>query len=317
VDYVGGYEDTRDAFMLYATCTNFPLGTWGINQTDNNDQEKITDDDFDAMSYVLAHDFICKYRSENIILLQNCSTLEFLDALKSLRTRCSSKSSLVIFITTHVFTISKPGKEYKNEDTFMAFGNSVWGSPVDTAETCIPLNQFIAYANQIISKQKTIILNCAHLPKPPSALFKSPKTLYPPGILYSRLALECNCAVVGSCAIGTTLSDYKLLFPGERSIFESADPGAVLKKERNASAAGGRNKESGAFSVDNVYERLMIDWEREISKPRTVAPRPVQPGASWERVNKLSRISILMPSQEEVQHFLYRCEMILLLFYPC
>lgn len=218
-EYNPGLEDTRNEFFLLVTINTFPLGSWGAHSggarstTDLEDAVFNINDDHDAFAQLLGHDFICKYRPENMFHLKNCTTEDFLEALIEMRRKCSTRSSLVVYITTHVITVTGADKEHKKEDTYFAMHNSVWGTPADLVETTISFSNFAILINKIASKKKTIIINCCHFPKPLPTLFKSPKILYPPAKLYSRLATACQCVVIGSCAIGSSVAEYLQYFP--------------------------------------------------------------------------------------------------------
>lgn len=292
--------NTSGGHLVIATCNEFPLGKWG-------EVSEATNRDHDQINYLLSHELIGKFLPENVHLLKNPSTNEFKDTMSHLRKEVESSGFVVIVLATHVVKVVKGEKERPKEHSYFAFHNSVWGTPIEIAESCISLSAFCGLVNKIPCAQKTLILNYAHVAKPRMALFPSSKILYPPQDFLSKLCEQAKCAVVACCAIGTPAKEYlrhsayhlKELIPTEPATTGGA-----------AAAPSLRNRVFNAFHHTNkeLYNRMLVElmseWGIKPFPEVTKSPRPIKPVATWER--KDDDITIILPNQKEVR-YLHQC----------
>lgn len=288
--------NTSGGHLLIATCNEFPLGKWG-------EVSEATNRDHDQINYLLSHELIGKFPPENVHLLKNPSTNEFKDTLSHLRKEVESSGFVVIVLATHVVKVVKgEKKEHPKELSYFAFHNSVWGTPVEIAESCISLSAFCGLVNKIPCTQKTLILNYAHVAKPRMALFPSSKILYPPQDFLSKLCEQAKCAVIACCAIGTPAKEYlrhsayhiNELTPTQPTATGGAKAVPSLT-ERVFSAFHHTNKEL----YNRMLVELMSEWGIKPFPEITKSPRPIKPVATWER--KDDDIIIVLPNQKEVR----------------
>lgn len=167
-----------------------------------------TDNDHNLMESLLPHSFLCRFRPGNVTCLKNPSVSDVMNSLKQMKKLCRKEGFLFVYLSTHVLRLSNasksdssrknvkgksssrakvqsPSSQTKVENTFLAFQDSRWGKPAETIDSCCSLSKFIAALNGINTMNKTILLNCAHLPKP-KQYFAGAKTLYPPDDLFFR-----------------------------------------------------------------------------------------------------------------------------------
>lgn len=153
---------------------------------------------------VLSHDFICQLPIQNVMSLLNPTCDQLSTAFKRLRRVCKTKDHLLIYICTHVVTAFR-GEKNKKESGYLLMHDSTWGTTTDIANTSISLSTLILYLNSILSREKTLILNCAHQNKQQSHLFAA-KDLYPPHDFFSKLADLTNSVVISNCSTGSRIS---------------------------------------------------------------------------------------------------------------
>ena len=205
-DYNPGTECTSDGYLVVVTSNEFPIGKWG-------EVSPVTNADYENLKHVFSHEFIGKFIPENSHFLKNGSIVEFREIMEKLSKECRTDSFLVVYFCTHVLTIRKGEKKNKKEEDYIAFKNTVWGKPVEIAESSVSLGMLTAALNKIKCRQKTIIMNYAHLRKPKAVMFPNARINYPSPNLLSRLAVRANCAVIGCCAVGTPAKDYMKYSP--------------------------------------------------------------------------------------------------------
>lgn len=204
-DYDPGCEDTSKGFAVIISNSQFQLGNWPTNEITE------LDEDFERIKDSISHDFIGKIRPENVIALKNPTTNEVTTVMQSLRKFVHSDGFLIIYMATHIVTAkdrNNKNKKLRNENCFLTFRNSIWGKSAEIVESSVALMDFAQYVNKVKCKHKTLILNYAHQPAPRKMMGGNAKALYPPSNILQRLAKSCDCAVIGSCAIGFNAKEY-------------------------------------------------------------------------------------------------------------
>ena len=162
--------------------------------------------DHSMLEDIISHDFICRIPNENTTCLTEVTSSDFIDAFKAISKRAKRKNFLFVYICTQALTVLKGNSTHSSENCYLAMANTVWtGNPKEIANSAVSLNTLIGMLNKIKCIQKTVFLNVAHQKKVPRSIFSS-KATYPPDDMYTRLADGANCAVVGSCTIGTSIS---------------------------------------------------------------------------------------------------------------
>ena len=318
-DYNPGVEDTSGGVLVIVTSNLFPIGKWGeVSEATNGDHEQLR--------YLLTHEFIGKFRPENVHILKNPSTNEFKDVMKGLRSECKASGFLVVYMATHVVTVTKGEKENPKEIGYFAFNNSVWGKNAEIAESCISISAFCGMLNKVMCKRKTIILNYAHQPSPKAVLFPSSKILYPPNILLKAIADGAKCVVIGACAIGSkareylTHSEFHVQKHLQHENESSTLPSVAAGTGTGTGTGGGNTKQppqpvsqnevavtqSGYWQKKKMLElrhnalliELMKEWGCRPFTEITRSPKPVQPVATWGRED--GDFKIALPNQQDV-----------------
>jgi hypothetical protein len=286
---------TSQGHLVIATCNSFPLGKWG-------EVSEATNKDHDQLHYLLSHELIGRFLPENVHLLKNPSTNEFKDVLSHLKKEVGQSEFIVVFLTTHVIKVVKGEKDHPKELSYFAFHNSVWGTQVEIAESCISLTTFCSLLNKIPCAQKTIVLNYAHVARPRVALFPSSKIPYPPYDFVSKLCEQAKCAVIASCAIGAKAKEYLRHSAYHINELTPSTPST------NGTGTPVKSMASRLFSSFNsinrdLYDRmlleLMTEWGIKPFPEIIRATRPVKPVATWE--SKEGEISVTLPNQKEVR----------------
>lgn len=279
---------------MIATCNAFPIGKWG-------EISEATNKDHDQLQYLLSHELIGRFQAENVHVLKNPSTNEFKDTLSHLKKEVGPSGFVVVYLATHVIKVVKGEKENPKEESYFAFHNSVWGTQVEIAESCVSLSTFCSLLHKIPCTQKTVILNYAHLPMPRSVLFPSSKLIYPAHDFLSKLCEQGKCAVIASCAIGARAKEY--LRHSAYHIEELTQPlpggpaaqhPAPTVGQRVLTMFGNPNKALYA----RMLPMLMKEWGIKPFPEVTKSPRPIKPVATWE--SKEGEINITLPNQKEV-----------------
>ncbi len=188
-----------DGYALIVTVNKF-------NQNKLPEQHESSNSDHVLIEEVIAHDFICKYRQENVIFLKNPSCAEFLEALQRLRRHIRPQGFLFVYLSSHVVTVHGGDKKDTHETGYLCMRDTLWTRPAVIAATSISLSLLASSLNKIECKQKTIFLNYAHVPNTRRSPFGS-KFLYPPPDFASRLARAVQCAVITNCTVGTSIAE--------------------------------------------------------------------------------------------------------------
>jgi hypothetical protein len=301
---------------------------------DQSSSEKDHNSIYDA----IAHDFICRYRSENVFSLKNPTSFDFIETLKTLKRKTASidpkKGFLFVYISTHVIEVDGGDKENKNEKTFFAFQNSIWGKPIELAESSVSLSAFVAMLDGVKINRKTVVLSYAHVPRPRLTLFPSAKKLYPNSDFLIRLAVEANCAVIGSCSIGTKArevikhspvvllaesdsfmknqNDSKTHQQNTQNQSKTLKKGSKIDDLRSKQNNKEKDKDKNKLKIspeqfELLYEKLMRDWEIIPDNEIFISERPESPTATWKKNETTNyEIGIEMPSKEEVLNFFFR-----------
>lgn len=220
---------------------------------------KVVDADHGMLEHVLSHDFICKFRGENVITLRNPSKQSFIESLMRLKQMCKIKSFLFVYICTHVVTIKS--KAHKDENCFFCFKDTIWNDSESAARTSLPLIELSKLINAICSEKKVFALNIAHTRPIEKSIFKS-RYMYPPPDSLTRLADLCKCCVLGSCNIGTAFQDMQDHSPNNR--LHSARRGALRVE---AGVEGHVNREHaihhGSKEDSKHVQKVMAHAKRE------------------------------------------------------
>lgn len=188
-----------DGYVLIVTCTTF-----SHEKLRNLPNE--VNADHGLFEHILTHDFLCKFRSENVISLRNPSCQIFRDTLDRMRRMCKKRGFLFVYLCTHIVEIKS--KTYKNENCFIALKDTAWNNSERAASTSIPLAEFAYALNQISCERKVVTFNFAHYDAIPRSSFKS-RYVYPPPDCLTRLADMSKCTVLASCHYGSAIADMK------------------------------------------------------------------------------------------------------------
>eukprot|EP00601_Ochromonadales_sp_CCMP2298_P031210 CAMPEP_0173332554 /NCGR_PEP_ID=MMETSP1144-20121109/4415_1 /TAXON_ID=483371 /ORGANISM="non described non described, Strain CCMP2298" /LENGTH=279 /DNA_ID=CAMNT_0014277447 /DNA_START=107 /DNA_END=942 /DNA_ORIENTATION=+ len=194
-EYNAGVEDTSSGYLVLVTSNYFHIGKWAELPSAD-----ALGADHEALRGLFSHEFIGKFRPENVAMLKNPSTVEFKEAMEMMRRKVKAGGFLTLVMATQVVTVlkgEKGSREKGREKAYFAFANSVWGSNEEIAESCISLSSLVTMLNRISCKTKTVILNYAHTPKTRAVLFPSSKQFYPPQGLLSQLCERASCVVIG------------------------------------------------------------------------------------------------------------------------
>eukprot|EP00597_Dinobryon_sp_UTEXLB2267_P006584 CAMPEP_0170093198 /NCGR_PEP_ID=MMETSP0019_2-20121128/26341_1 /TAXON_ID=98059 /ORGANISM="Dinobryon sp., Strain UTEXLB2267" /LENGTH=656 /DNA_ID=CAMNT_0010313939 /DNA_START=331 /DNA_END=2302 /DNA_ORIENTATION=- len=285
-----------------------------------------TDNDHNLIESLMSHSFLCRFRSENIICLKNPSVADVMNALAQMKKMCRKEGFLFVYLSTHVLRLSNNTKQSnlkdkkkttkgkktskvkaqtstsqsKVEDTYFAFQDSMWGKPAETVESCYSLSSFTAALNEIKANKKTILLNCAHLPKP-KQFFPGTKTLYPPDDVLFRLANDCDCAVIGSCSIGSKVNDIIKHTPSELDPLMASNNNfsSIVSKQPKTSEEPTTPKSD---FHDRMFDKLVTDWEIPPEPEIVVSQRPKAPIATWHH-GEGKNIKIDMPTEDQLRQY--------------
>ena len=200
-NYDPGYSD-MDAYAMIITVNTFSndkIANLGLQ----------ADADHSTFEHLLGHDYICKFRGENVISLKNPSVLTVKDSFERLRKMVKKRSYLFLYICTHVVTLQT---KVVPDNCFFCCKDTVWKSAEQAATTSISLGELCHLINILGVDRKVIAVNFAHLKPTPKSMFKS-RYFYPPPDTLTRLADTCNCAVLGSCNVGTSIADMEAHTP--------------------------------------------------------------------------------------------------------
>jgi hypothetical protein len=199
IEYDANDDYPMDGYALLVTVNKFPSGKMA-------ELPEATDSDHVLLEKVLTHDYICKFRQENVIVLKQPSCLEFMEAMNRLRRIVKRKGYFVMYLCSHVVTVYNGDQKNKSENGYICMKDTLWTKPRMIAKTAISLSTLVTCLSKLDCKFKTVFLNYAHAPLNHRSLFSS-KILYPPGNFATRLANEAHCAVVTNCTTGTSLRD--------------------------------------------------------------------------------------------------------------
>jgi hypothetical protein len=211
INYDPGYVDEK-GFAILIHCSKF------TSEKIPNFSHQI-DADQKIFEHLLSHDFICKYRPENVFSLKDPSIQTVKDTIERIRRVITKKSYLFIYICTHVVTLH-PSSKISSDHCFFCFRETNWKSTNQAALTSLSLTDFSKMIVSLGCDQKVVAVNYAHVEPSRKSFFKT-RYLYPPPDCLTRLADLCNCTVIGSCNIGTSIPEMKAHTP---------QPAQVLKR---------------------------------------------------------------------------------------
>lgn len=302
-DYRPGFED-NEGYALLVTVNKF-------TSTRIEDFSKHTEADHGLLEHYLSHEYVCKIPAENVIPLMNPTLRMFKDALDRLRRMCKKKSYLFVYISTHVLTIHSKIREFKNDDCFLCFKDTIWKSSDQAAQTAMPWSVFAKSLNDILAEEKVIAINLCHNKAPQKSIFKS-RYLYPPPNCLTRLADMANCAVIGSCNMGSQISSMEAHHPPSPSDLVESLKSAQSQTEADDTTqvsadsiqkVGGSIKNSAIAAIEDVLEppsdthagpimyntdiikNFQREWLRALNlKPITRPQKPLKPGLRWKKV---------------------------------
>lgn len=311
---------TDHGYILIVTNTAYPLGKWG-------DIDSSTEEDHDKFSNLLCHENLGRFLPSNTFYLKNPSTLEFNEELTKIGKKCTESDFLVIYWSGHVITVVNGDAANKKENSYFAFRNSIWGTPIETAETCMSLTRLCNILRNNPCRQKTVLLNYAHHGRPKQTYFASAKVQYPAPNVLTRLATEGHCAVIGSCTNGLKLGECLKYFPKDGQLREAYMNSEYLmnaqlpplerekmraksipektKTKRRLRSEGISLFESDADNAEliksneKLANKFALDWESPPDIEIYKSPRPIKPSATWERDEGIMKIN--MPSTTEVK----------------
>ena len=301
-DYRSGFEDS-EGYALLVTVNKF-------SSTRIDDFTKHTDADHGLLEHYLSHEFVCKFPVENVIPLVNPTLRMFKDALDRLRRMCKKKSYLFVYVSTHVLTINSKIKEFKGEDCFLCFRDTIWKNSDQAAQTAMPWSVFAQSLNDILAEKKVVAINMCHNKAPQKSIFKS-RYLYPPPNCLPRLADMANCAVIGSCSFGCQISTMETHHPpSPADVIDAltdtnseADDLSLVSMDSIQKVSSGKIKNSAVASMEDIlptpspdtptgpimYNTDIIknyqrEWLRALNlKPVTKPQKPPKPGLRWKK----------------------------------
>mmetsp|Transcript_16244 Transcript_16244/g.24468 ORF Transcript_16244/g.24468 Transcript_16244/m.24468 type:complete len:885 (+) Transcript_16244:140-2794(+) len=296
-DYDPGFSDA-DGYALLITCSKFS----NERMTDLSQQ---TEGDHNVFEYLLSHDFICKFRGENVISLKNPTVKAFRDALDRMRRMIKKRSYLFIYICTHIVEL-KVGKTKDN--CYVCFKDTVWRSAKQAAATSLSLSEFAHLIHLLGCDRKVIAVNAAHQKPIPKSMFKS-RYLYPTEDSLVRLADLAKACVIGSCNVGTTIADMNSHQPmtsqantrrGALRISTGAAGTSTgtttVLSPSSASESSLRRTPSRVGEIQRVavlaerdlsadiVAEYQKEWMRGIEYTEISATKPKQPGMRWKKV---------------------------------
>lgn len=313
MNYDPGFYDEK-GFALLIHCTKF--------QSDKipNFSHQI-DADHNIFEHLLSHDFICKYRPENVFVLKDPSIQMLKDSIERMRRVIQKRSYLFVYFCTHVVTIKS---KVSKDNCFFCFKDTNWKSSNQAASTSLSLTDFSKMIVSLGCDHKVIAVHYAHLQPTPKSFFKS-RYLYPPEDCLIRLADLCNCVVIGSCNVGTSIQDMKAHTPQptqalkrrgalklsigaagsskavvatkpvDHTVLSTAD---VLQKKNSMqihhSAGGDDIQHVATEAAREMSMDLMAQYQREWiasatanneAKGRSLRPKPKIPGLKWKKID--------------------------------
>ena len=154
---------------------------------------------------LLTHDFICRFKDEELVSLLDPTMSEFIDGLERLARMSKSHGFAFIFICTHAATIGGSPRSY------LCFKDTSWKSSELARKTTISDAKLSDLIKKIPSKRKTLIFSVGHK-VPRSGRFSIGK-FYPHKDMFSYVADNAQCAVLGACNIGTNIIDQLMHLP--------------------------------------------------------------------------------------------------------
>lgn len=203
-DYDVGYlEAVPEGWFLGVFSSTFPRSGGRLK-----DMEKRTKAERDTLAELMPHDFICRFRPENVIILDDPQSGDVLNTLNRLSRICKEKGFFVFYISTHVVTAFRGEKKNNSAETcYFATKETVWTTPAEIAASSISLASLCKLIALVPCKRKSCIVSCAHNPEPKRSIFSANKSTYPPHDFLSRMADLANAAVIGSCVTGNSMKD--------------------------------------------------------------------------------------------------------------
>lgn len=228
-DYEVGYmEGMPEGWFLGVICKSFPRSGGRLA-----DMNRKIDAEKEALMELVPHDFICRFRPENVTFIEDPRASELLDSIERLSRVCTKKGFFVLYLCTHVLTVVKgEPKTNPKETAYFATKETVWGKPEEIASSSMSLTALCKQVQKLPCKRKTVILNYAHMQPPKKSVFASVRSVYPPSDVLSRLADTADCAVIASCVTGATMSETLSHMPS------LASNKATKKNNKKASAEG-------------------------------------------------------------------------------
>ena len=305
-DYRPGYRES-EGYALIVTVTSFSNGRI-------EDFTKHTEADQGLLEHFLSHEFICKFPAENVIPLLNPTLSMFKDALGRLRRMCKKKSFLFIYISTHVATVMSRLKEFRGEDCFLLFKDTVWRSSDLAAQTSMPLFSFASSLNNILAERKVVALNMCHNKPPQKSIFKS-RYFYPPPDCLTRLADMANCAVLSSCSFGSQIPSLKEHMPS--SLNDAISSLSIDNKKGNGAdhhedsvqdskvasmeeVLPSSNKNTSTLYNSDIITSYQKEWLKDLNLKPIVAPKkPQRPTLRWKKIQVEAAPDEAKPETEE------------------
>jgi hypothetical protein len=300
-DYDPGFAD-MDGFALIVTVNTF------MNERLPNLGAQ-AEADHAMFEHLLGHDYICKISAENVVSLKNPSVTSFKDSLERLRKMVKKRGFLFVYICTHVVTIET---KVVKDDCFFCFRDTVWKSSDQAATSSISLSEMCHLINVLGVDRKVIAVNFAHAKATPKSIFKS-RYIYPPPSALTRMADMCNCAVLGSCNVGTSIPEMQEHTPtgqltsqrrGALKIGSSAAgsgskdmgklPAVAPGKDSSENSGSFRNrgddiqhvavmaKREMAADIVAQYQKQWMDGTEKTAENMTLQ-KPKQPGLKWRK----------------------------------
>ena len=267
-------------------------------------------EDHRALADALTHDFYGRISPQNLLSLVNPRRSEMLHAfeLMARMTRNKADTFLVIYFCTHVVKViggdSDKREGPREKDCFFLLHDSVWRSPAATAASALSLVDLSELMNECKVDHKTILLNFAHLPHPRKTLLGSGKAFYPPQDCLNRLCEMAKAAVVGSCCIGTSLTDsLRCSTPLVMIPYSAIDPLQYLNgiDQKTSSEVmpnrGVYDEASNEYMASYLREVWGIDESAEISHGSS----SVTPQVTWKKDSSSGEILVRLPRPEEVR----------------
>lgn len=287
-DYDPGYDDVhKDGHAIIITVNSF------VYNDKIPDLPTETTNEHEILKDILSHDYVCKFLPERVTNLINPTCAQFTAAFQHLQKVCKTSDFLLVYICTHIITAYK-GEKNRSENGYLLMHESKWKSSKDVASTSISISMLGSLLNNILSKEKTVLLNCAHIDKPPSNIFGS-KVLYPPSNCFERISDLANCAVIGNCSIGSLVSDvinHTLLpiqheQPTTRTSFEEVLCNKENDHENNNTLLPSTSNIINNLNSDNLKMIVSPSKVTFIDRMKSILPRYNQQKASISNTTAL------------------------------